>query len=126
MPVIENAQIQQFTLPGLVHQTLAGQEHGLKSVEVWRQTIAPGAATPVHRHTCEEVVVVLRGSGRVTIEGEATDFGPNTTLVIPPETVHQIVNTAEEEMFIVAALSQTPARVYTPDHQPIPLPWQAP
>jgi quercetin dioxygenase-like cupin family protein len=125
MPIIENADVQQFRVPGLAHQTLAGHEHGLKALEVWIQTIAPGSATPVHRHTCEEIVIVLRGSGRVTIEGEETNFGANTTIVVPPQTVHQIMNTADEEMFIIAAFSETPARVYTPDNELMPLPWQS-
>lgn len=125
MPVVVNAQLQQFSLPGLIHQTLAGKREGLAAVEVWMQTIDPAGATPVHRHHCEEVVVVLQGSGRVTIAGEAMDFGPDTTIVIPSESVHQIINTSAEPLHIVAVLSETPARVYTPDWEEIGLPWQA-
>lgn len=61
MPIIDNSTIKTFTLPGLVHQTVAGPAHGLKTLEVWVETIAPGAGTPVHRHDCEEVFVILTG-----------------------------------------------------------------
>jgi quercetin dioxygenase-like cupin family protein len=53
--------LPEHHLPGLEHQTLAGSKDGLRSFEIWRQTIAPRAATPVHSHDCEEVITVLRG-----------------------------------------------------------------
>jgi mannose-6-phosphate isomerase-like protein (cupin superfamily) len=115
LAVIDNSTIQQFTLPGIVHQTLAGQKDGLKGTEVWMQTIEPGGETPVHYHDCEEVIVILQGSGRVSIEGKNTGFGPNTTLIIPPEEVHQVVNSGNEVVFLIAAFSSTPVRVFTPE-----------
>jgi mannose-6-phosphate isomerase-like protein (cupin superfamily) len=125
LAVIDNSTIKQFTLPGIVHQTLAGQKDGLKGTEVWMQTIEPDGETPVHYHDCEEVIVILRGSGRVSIEGKNSDFGPSTTLIVPPEVVHQIVNSGNEEIFLIVAFSTTPARVFTPEGEEMSLPWQA-
>jgi len=125
MPIVENTSREKFHLPGLVHQTLAGPEHGMKTMEMWMQTITPGGATPFHRHTCEEVIVILRGSGRVTIEGQDTDFGPDTTLIIPSDVVHQLANTGNEDLFLIAALGKAPVEVCTADGQHMPLPWQA-
>ncbi len=124
MPVVHNEAVEKFALPGLEHQTLAGPEHGMQTLEMWMQTIKPGSGTPVHRHDCEEAIVVLRGSGRLTVEGKDTDFGPNSTLQIPRNVIHQIVNTGTEDMFIVAALGQAPVRVCTADNEHMPLPWQ--
>lgn len=125
MPIITNSSRRVFALPGLEHQTLAGASDGLKRLEFWMQTLAPGAETPVHYHECEEVVVVHRGSGHTTIAGETRPFGPGTTLVIQPKVVHQIVNRGADSMFLVAALSETPARVFTPAGELMLLPWQA-
>lgn len=125
MPVVDNNSVHRFQIPGLEHQTLAGPEHGMKTLEMWMQTIAPGAGTPVHRHFCEEAIVVLRGSGRLTVEGVDTPFGPNSTLQIPSDAIHQIVNTGTEDLFLVAALGQAPVRVCTADQQHMPLPWQS-
>ncbi|MGE0680577.1 MAG: cupin domain-containing protein [Candidatus Binatia bacterium] len=124
MPVVSNNTIQHFQIPGLDHQTLAGPEHGFKSFEMWMQTITPGNGTPMHRHACEEAIVVLRGSGQCTINGVTADFGPNSTLQIPPDAIHQIINTGTEDMFLVAALGQAPVWVCTADNQHMPLPWQ--
>ncbi|MBX7218758.1 MAG: cupin domain-containing protein [Blastocatellia bacterium] len=125
MPVIQHSEIEAFSLPGLHHQTIAGRPHGLQTMETWMQTIEPQAGTPVHRHDCEEVIVVLRGSGIVTIEGETVEFGPQSTLVVPPNAVHQIVNTGNEDMFLVATLGMSPVRVETETGEVIPLPWSA-
>jgi len=126
MAIIDNSTIQQFTLPGLIHQTLASQNDGLKGTEVWMQTIEPRGETPVHYHDCEEVIVILRGSGRVAIGGKDKEFGPNTTLIIAPEVVHQIVNNGNEKISLIAAFSSTPAKVYTPEGEELSLPWQNP
>ena len=61
MPVIDNNELDILELPGLRHQTIAGHKQGVTTMEVWSQTMAPGAATPVHRHACEEVILVLSG-----------------------------------------------------------------
>ena len=126
MPIVHNADLETLDLPGLRHQTIAGHRQGVGTMEVWLQTIAPGAGTPVHRHACEEVVLILSGSGTCTVEGETTAFGPNSTLILEPDVVHQIVNTSNTEMQLVGILAMAPVRVKTADGQPLPLPWEAP
>lgn len=126
MTVIDNTQLENFNLPGLNHQTLAGHAQGVQSMEVWQQTIAPHAETPVHCHACEEVIVILSGSGQITIDQETTDFGPNSTIVVAPDVVHQLVNTSDQEIHLVSALGMAPVRAKTADGDPMPLPWQAP
>ena len=125
MPVVNNASLKEFNLPGLNHRTFAGPEHGMKSLEVWGQVIEAGAATPVHRHACEEAIVILEGSGTLTIEGQETAFGPNSTLIIPGDVVHQIANTGNTRMVLIAALSAAPVKVRHGDNAEMPLPWQA-
>jgi quercetin dioxygenase-like cupin family protein len=50
---------------------------------VWRQTLAPGAATPPHRHDCDEVVLCLSGWGEVHSDGAVQRFGADCTVVLP-------------------------------------------
>jgi len=123
MAILDHAKIEALALPGLVHRTLAGPRDGLRDLEVWMQTVAPGAGTPVHAHDCEEVVVVLRGSGECEIEGRVEAFGPGSTIIVPRGAVHRITNTGVEEMFVVAALAAAPVTVTTADGERMHLPW---
>jgi mannose-6-phosphate isomerase-like protein (cupin superfamily) len=107
---------------GLEHQTPAGARDGLQRVEVWRQRIAANAATPVHSHDCEEVIVILEGSGTCTIDGKACEFAADTTLLIPPGSVHQIVAGADG-LYILAALSMSPVKISTGTGEPLAVPW---
>lgn len=126
MPIVSNDELETLELPGLRHQTIGGHKQGVKTMEVWLQTMAPGAATPVHRHACEEVILVLSGSGTCTVGNETLAFGPNSTLILEPDVVHQIVNTSDTEMRLVAALGMAPVRVRTAEGDPLPVPWEAP
>lgn len=123
MRVIENATRKHFSLPGIDHQTLVNRDDGIAGLEVWYQVLGPNAATPVHYHECEEVIVVLKGSGRAIVDGEERHFGPNSTVVFPARMVHQLINSAEGQMVLMVSLSASPARVFAPDGTEIPVPW---
>ena len=65
MYVFRNVDAARAAIPGIHHQTLAGQMSGLAHLSIWRQVMDAGAATPPHRHDCEEVVIVEAGSGEL-------------------------------------------------------------
>lgn len=124
--IVTHDRVEEHRLPGLEHRTVAGPLQGLRDLEVWVQTVAPGAATPVHRHDCEEAIVVLEGRGVLALGGRDEPFGPGSTLVIPRDAVHQVRCTGPEPLRLVAALAAAPVRVHTATHERIPLPWDAP
>ena len=124
MTIVQADSVQSFALPGLQHRTLAGSSNGLSAVEVWSQTLSPGASTPPHYHECEEVVLIERGSGEAISGGQSRPFGTGATLIFAPREVHQIINSGSEEMALVATLSESPARVFTPAGEEMKLPWQ--
>lgn len=125
MHVIENSKLPRAALPGIDHVTLAGSAQGLRRLSVWRQSLAPGSATPPHRHDCEEVVLVLTGRGTLHIDGQARDFGPDTTLVVPPDVPHMIANTGDQPLEVLGIFGASPVEVRLPDGTPLPLPWQS-
>ena len=125
MHVLRNAERAAAALPGIEHLTIACREQGLARLSVWRQSMAPGSATPPHHHDCEEVVLVLEGDGEVHIGGKVIAFGPDTTLVLPPRVPHQIVNTGSVPLKTVAAFSSTPVGTFFPDGRAIALPWES-
>jgi mannose-6-phosphate isomerase-like protein (cupin superfamily) len=98
MQVIDNAQVRKFHMPGFTQQTLAGTESGMKSFEVWLTSLVPGRDTPPHRHPGEVVWLILRGSGRIVVDGKEVEVGPDTTVVIPPGASRHLVNTGKEDL----------------------------
>ena len=124
--IVKNDQIEEYKLPGLSHRTVAGPLQGCRTLEVWVQTVDPGSATPVHRHDCEEAIVILAGHGILDLDGQKMEFGPGNTLVVPRDAVHQITCIGPEPLNLVAALGTAPVRVHTAENERIPLPWDAP
>jgi mannose-6-phosphate isomerase-like protein (cupin superfamily) len=124
MHVLHNDSIERFVLPGIEHQTLAGARQGLQRLSVWRQSLAPKAATPPHRHDCEEVVIVTSGRGELLLGERRVAFGADSTVVIPANVAHQIVNAGDETLELVAALSAAHVRVRHVEGAAIELPWQ--
>lgn len=62
--------------------------------------IPPGRA-PEHSHTYDEVVRVLKGSGRVHAGGEVHPLAPGTSVYLPPGTPHCLENTSDEWMRVL-------------------------
>lgn len=69
---------------------------------MWLHTYAPGSHTPIHRHSCEEVFVVLKGSGTAYIASDLGlkypgtpkeyNFYANSTFTIPINAAHQVIS----------------------------------
>lgn len=68
--------------------------------------------------------MVLAGYGICVIDGQRHVFGPNSTLIVPPDAVHPLINTSDQELRWVAALSMAPVVVQDPSGATIVLPWQ--
>ncbi len=61
--------------------------------------LPPGASVGKHRHRgVEELHYVIRGSGRLHVEGEQAAFGKDDALFVEYNQVHAIENTGSEEM----------------------------
>jgi quercetin dioxygenase-like cupin family protein len=126
MRILKNLEPRRSGLPGIDHVTLAGSEHGLRQLSVWQQVVQPGGATPPHRHDCEEVVLCYAGRGRITLDGaEPCEFGPDTTVCIPRNALHEIANAGEEPLHIVGIFGSAPVVPHFPDGTEIPLPWNS-
>lgn len=51
-----------------------------------------GASIAMHKHNCEESVMVLDGHALVEIDGEFFELGPNDTTWIPANIPHRFIN----------------------------------
>ena len=63
--------------------------------------IEPGHHSPLHRHRCEEVYYVVRGTGEIESDGKRYPIQPGCAVFNRPETIHRVYNTGEETMQLV-------------------------
>lgn len=125
MNVIEQTRPEPMSIPGIAHATWAGAADGLTQISLWRQTLAPGAATPPHVHDCDEVVLCMAGEGEVHADGVVRRFGPNTTVVLPKGRAHQLFNVGDVPMEVLGVFGATPVGTTLPDGAALPLPWRS-
>ena len=123
MRILEQTRPQPSPIPGIDHATWAGHEQGLQQLSIWRQTLAPGAVTPPHRHDCDEVLLCQGGLGEVHQDGQVLRFGAESTVVLPRGHLHQIFNVGTQPLELVGIFAATPVAAYLPDDSVLPLPW---
>ncbi|MCP4635761.1 MAG: cupin domain-containing protein [Methyloversatilis sp.] len=95
---------------------------GARQVEMWRGHMEAGSATPPHRHSGEEVVLFLTGSGRATVDGQEVRYAAGDTLILPANAVHQIFAETESSFVSAMPLGDT---VSLADGTVMDLPWRA-
>ena len=123
MYVHEQTRPTPSPIPGIDHATWAGSPTGLTQLSLWRQSVAPGAATPPHRHDCDEIVLCSAGWGELHIAGEVHRFGADSTLTIARNALHQIFNVGPQPLEILGVFAATPVAVFLPDGSKLALPW---
>lgn len=75
-------------------------------------TLQPLAKVPVHRDATEEYIHVLRGSGRMTIDGATTPVGPGDTIYMPAGAEVSFENGDEELVGLQIFAGPAPAAKY--------------
>ena len=66
----------------------------------------PGSEQPSHTHaTNEQVYIVVRGRGRMTVGDEQQEVGAGTLVFVPPGSPHSILNVGEEPLLLITATS---------------------
>jgi quercetin dioxygenase-like cupin family protein len=73
---------------------------------MWR--LAPGQALARHRHADEhELYVVLAGTGRMRVDGEALTLAALSAVLVEPESVRQVFNDTETDaLWLIAGAPQ--------------------
>jgi mannose-6-phosphate isomerase-like protein (cupin superfamily) len=88
------------------HFLLDAGDLGSRNLAVTWVDVAPGAKQKSHSHEdSEQVYVIVRGSGRMTVAGDQEQVGPGDLVFIPPATDHSIVNDGSEPLVYVSAMA---------------------
>jgi mannose-6-phosphate isomerase-like protein (cupin superfamily) len=85
---------------------LAKGQFGAEHVAVTWVDCPAGSEQPLHMHAgLEQVYVIVRGRGTMTVGGERAEVGEGTLVFVPPETDHAIRNDGPELLTYVSATS---------------------
>jgi quercetin dioxygenase-like cupin family protein len=83
MPVIRTAQSVVHQMHGTSFTSYASPARGSRELCAWRIEIPGGTEGVPHHVSREEVLYVLDGTLRVTLDGEAEDAGPGDVVLVP-------------------------------------------
>jgi quercetin dioxygenase-like cupin family protein len=104
VPVVHESEIKELDLPGRRMRWLVADD-ALKANHCSSCVIrvAPGERVrPAHSHPLgEEVIYIIRGSGRVLVAGEVQAVKEGSAVLFPQGAVHMLHNTGSEEMKVV-------------------------
>jgi quercetin dioxygenase-like cupin family protein len=104
MKLLNERDAEEYDLPGrylkwLISPALTGARYN--SVCVIR--VLPGCTvTPAHSHPeGEEVIYIIRGNGRVMVDGEIQPVEEGTAVLFPEGSVHMLQNSGDVEMKVI-------------------------
>lgn len=104
VPLIHEDDVEELNLPGrdlrwLVTPELLNAQH----LSVCMIRVAPGQTVrPAHSHpNGEEVIYIIKGSGRVFLHGEIAAVREGTAVLFPQGQVHMLQNNGTEEMKVI-------------------------
>lgn len=121
--VIQHENVKAFEMNGNSIQGLATKAHGAKEFEVWRSTMGVGKSTPLHKHSSEEVFVVLSGKVEITIAGKKSVAQAPVTIIAPANTYHQVKNigNTKTEQIVILGIG---SKIWNSAKKELKLPWR--
>ena len=88
------------------HFLMDAGDLGSRNLTVTWLHIPAGAEQRSHVHVdAEQVYVIVRGRGHMTVAGDVEQVAESDLVFIPPATDHSIVNEGDEDLILVTAAS---------------------
>ena len=91
--------------PGVVTRMLVSARTGATQLCSFEQWVEPGAGAPMHDHPVEEVLRVLAGVARITLNGETALVSAGQAILVPPLTAHGFVNDGPARLHLQVTLA---------------------
>lgn len=90
------------------HILMDAGELGSRHMTVTWIEVPPGVSQQLHSHEeAEQVYVVVRGAGTLSVAGDSQRLEPGDLALIPPASDHSIANEGEDDLALVSV--QSPA-----------------
>lgn len=104
VPIVHEDDVEALGLPGRqLSWLVAAGALDARHCSACVIRVAPGdKVRPAHAHPLgEEVIYIIRGTGRVLVAGEVSPVRAGSTVLFPRGAVHMLHNTGTEEMKVV-------------------------
>lgn len=89
------ATAEPFECAGIQFRMILSRNH-TRSVEVVWEYLEPGISTPLDQHSSfDQVFLVLKGTGEVTIGTEVAPVREHDTIYVPRQTLHSVRCTSD-------------------------------
>lgn len=102
-----------------IRELLAWRNSGVRNQSLAEARLPPGGQTQPHYHPrTEEIYYILTGRGRMQIEQEVREVGPQDAIAILPGQRHQITNIGSEPLVFLCCCApcyEHEDTVMTPD-----------
>lgn len=88
------------------HVLMDAGELGARNLSVTWLSVPAGAEQTLHSHEeSEQVYVVVRGAGTMSVAGDTQQVGEGDLILVPPATDHSVVNDGDAELACVSVQS---------------------
>ncbi|MFC4515935.1 cupin domain-containing protein [Streptomyces ehimensis] len=122
MPFVRGNQAVVHEIHGARFASYVRPATGSRDLAAWRGEIPAGTVAPEHVISAEEVLYVLSGRIRLTIDGETAELGAGDAAVAPADATLAVSNpTGEPAHFWVT--TQVGLSAVLPDGSTITPPW---
>jgi quercetin dioxygenase-like cupin family protein len=104
VPLVHETDVEELDLPGRHMRWLVTRERlNARHLSVCVIRVEPGQTVkPAHAHpNGEETIYIIRGTGRVWIDGAMDAVKEGTAVLFPQGSVHMLQNTGNEEMKVI-------------------------
>jgi mannose-6-phosphate isomerase-like protein (cupin superfamily) len=101
MEVVARADCRPFTTEdgSEIRELLAHRNSAIRHQSLAEATLRTGQSTRPHFHPkAEEIYYILKGQGRLRMDGEERVVGPGDAIAIPPGMPHQILHQGREDL----------------------------
>ena len=83
MPVLHPADAVRYDVHGAAFHALVAPSRGSSELCAWRLEVPAGTVGAAHRPSREEVLLVLDGDLRVTLDGVVSDVAAGDVVLVP-------------------------------------------
>jgi mannose-6-phosphate isomerase-like protein (cupin superfamily) len=88
------------------HVLMDAGELGSRNLSVTWLELPPGAEQTLHSHEeAEQVYVIVRGAGTMSVAGDTQQVGEGDLILVPPATDHSVSNDGDAELACVSIQS---------------------